>query len=382
MFSSDILLLLAQPALTFLIAALMRWMPGVGAERSGASAFALAYALYGTGLLAQMLLIPANIHANIMLAGLLYSGAVILFCEGLSQIGHVRRAWGVSAVIMAIALAVRTWYTFGDFDGYMRVWTLYSATTLCLAIVLWKIRHLSRGVWQERLLFWLLVIFVFSFVPRILLTLSPHEPRIYGYDGTAFWLSTQFSMHVFVILLAFVLLLVSSNRTIQHLRRASTVDALTGLLNRRGFETNAPAQLAQATRYCLIALDLDHFKQINDKYGHAMGDQVLRQVGQLLRVQMRPTDMAARMGGEEFLILLPGLPLSHTVGVAERLRKLIAEHAFNHGNPPVRCTGSFGVAEFPSHIPWTHAYPRVDALLYKTKAEGRNRVGVQKAGTA
>lgn len=152
-------------------------------------------------------------------------------------------------------------------------------------------------------------------------------------------------------------------------------DVLTDLPNRRSLYTRLTRELERAERYqrtfSVILIDLDHFKSVNDSCGHSVGDQVLAEFALLLREQLRKPDSAGRWGGEEFLLLLPELPLAGALEVAERFRQTLEAHPFPHGEP---LTASFGVAETVAGERLELLLARADRALYKAKAQGRNLV--------
>ncbi len=161
--------------------------------------------------------------------------------------------------------------------------------------------------------------------------------------------------------------------------RAAREDALTGLGNRRAFyEADTRVRGRKQNLLCLILLDLDHFKRVNDRYGHATGDRVLQQVGALLRRAVRSSDLCVRLGGEEFGVLIRVGDKRDAVALAEKLRRRLARLEFDlseTGNAAgcLRMTGSFGVANGePDDL--DGLYRRADAALYRAKALGRNRV--------
>jgi diguanylate cyclase (GGDEF)-like protein len=167
------------------------------------------------------------------------------------------------------------------------------------------------------------------------------------------------------------------NLAIAELRAAT--DSLTGLPNARAVQDTLKRVVAQASRMVwplsAVLLDLDHFKEVNDTFGHARGDEVLAAVGVALGSVVRESDFVGRYGGEEFIILLPDTGRDAAVGVCERLRTAFAEIRVLEGDRSV--TASFGVAVFPEDAPdATRLVRNADRALYRAKANGRNRVEV------
>ena len=170
------------------------------------------------------------------------------------------------------------------------------------------------------------------------------------------------------------------------LQSLSRIDGLTGLFNRHYWEGRVRDLLAQVRRHpqpvSLILLDVDHFKTINDTYGHSVGDQVLQQIAQLLQDNVRGSELLGRYGGEEFCLVLPHSDAAASFATAERLRGVIAAGAF--GEPehlrhqPLRCTISLGVANWQTglgdYAGWIRA---ADRALYQAKHQGRNATVVQ-----
>jgi diguanylate cyclase (GGDEF)-like protein len=166
------------------------------------------------------------------------------------------------------------------------------------------------------------------------------------------------------------------NRQNSRLIEIATTDELTGVNNRRRFGEDLNLHAALAARHglplSLIMLDVDHFKQYNDTYGHLAGDDVLRTIATILRTEVREHDLVARYGGEEFVLLLPSTGPEAATEVAERLRKAISKGTWNM----VQLTASFGVATTdPSHmITVEELIAQADEALYYSKNAGRNRV--------
>lgn len=162
------------------------------------------------------------------------------------------------------------------------------------------------------------------------------------------------------------------------LRLIAQVDHLTGALTRRGFVDQGEKEVERARRYgrasSLVMLDVDHFKRVNDTYGHAVGDLVLRQLAKLAEVTLRPSDVFGRLGGEEFALLLPETTGSAAVIAAERLRQDIARHPMIlPDGSTLHVTASFGVAELSDSIGSLTAWlARADTMMYAAKSVGRN----------
>ena len=176
------------------------------------------------------------------------------------------------------------------------------------------------------------------------------------------------------------------------LQMQARTDGLTGVANRRAFTRLLHEELARARRYgrpvALVSFDLDRFKRINDTFGHMMGDRVLKAVASDVASGLRRTDMLARMGGEEFSVLLPETTAFEARGMAERLRRLIEARSDAERDPPLDLSASFGVAAFDgresqddvAHLAET-LQSDADEALYQAKRAGRNCVRMHAAST-
>lgn len=170
-----------------------------------------------------------------------------------------------------------------------------------------------------------------------------------------------------------------ANEQLEHL--AST-DPLTGAANRREFMQRAEQEIARVLRnqndLCLLSMDLDHFKKVNDEHGHQIGDEVLKSVIRVCEHVLRPGDLLGRIGGEEFAVLLPETGFSEAFSVAERLRSAIEQHQIQSNGIAVQCTISIGIAAFdPQQDMLKDLLKKADDQLYLAKDNGRNRVEPQ-----
>ena len=169
------------------------------------------------------------------------------------------------------------------------------------------------------------------------------------------------------------------------LKRLTNVDHLTNLFNRRYLSEILDGEFLRARRnnecLSLIILDIDHFKSVNDTYGHQDGDVVLSAVANIAQRQLRAYDSAARYGGEEFVLVIPGTPLAGGVMVAERLRQAVLELSFPPPMETLTVTVSAGVATYPSPLVDSvdSLFRQADEALYRAKQGGRNRVETMEA---
>jgi diguanylate cyclase (GGDEF)-like protein len=189
----------------------------------------------------------------------------------------------------------------------------------------------------------------------------------------------SFGTVLYTITFAFLLLSMTKERTVLRHKTASLIDPLTGLANRRAFLSDAEAliaaRLSRSEPLAVLLADLDRFKMINDRFGHAVGDQVLKVFAAAVRRNIGAHDLAGRLGGEEFAILLPGARENAALALADRIRRAFAQAADEIGGHSIRGTVSIGVAALRIG---THdllgLLDRADSALYQAKEAGRDRV--------
>ncbi|MDG5749560.1 diguanylate cyclase [Qipengyuania sp. XHP0211] len=167
----------------------------------------------------------------------------------------------------------------------------------------------------------------------------------------------------------------------RELQRFAATDALTGLPNRRSFMESLGraldrAQIDSSRKLCVAIFDIDHFKRVNDRFGHPAGDEVIREVGVRAHDSLRTRDFVGRIGGEEFAIVLPKADIEGAKTVCERLRLAIDGKPVRHGDAIIPFTISVGVAEFQSGDDIDHIMARADEALYEAKTGGRNQVRI------
>ncbi|MBO9679177.1 MAG: GGDEF domain-containing protein [Acidovorax sp.] len=201
-------------------------------------------------------------------------------------------------------------------------------------------------------------------------------------SATGLWV-----VHAFNVAVVFAMAAYTARYYYGTVRRAehqlvalASTDPLTGLSNRRNLIDRAEQALQQPRHAgqptALVIADIDHFKHINDAHGHEAGDRTIVHVATLLARCCRAQDIAARWGGEEFLVLLPATDTGAATLVAERIRAAVAAQPLAHGSAAIAVTLSLGVAEVAHHEPLGPAIARADHALYRSKEDGRNRVTV------
>jgi len=166
------------------------------------------------------------------------------------------------------------------------------------------------------------------------------------------------------------------NNLIARLKEEGNLDSLTGLYNRKYFESTLTKELARLGRkgkkLSVVVFDLDHFKHVNDTYGHLTGDKVLKTLGKILIKSCRPYDTPSRWGGEEFMVILPNTVESEAFDFAERIRSEFSKQSFQSRKEKFSCTLSGGISIYESNDTVISIVERGDKALYRAKDEGRN----------
>ncbi|MEO5699618.1 MAG: GGDEF domain-containing protein [Casimicrobiaceae bacterium] len=247
------------------------------------------------------------------------------------------------------------------------------------------LRHLSLVTQRHRYL--VLVLIAVALVDQwvgVALWSSRGNSDLEGTRTLMFGLALVLSLLI-ILIGAILFIALGSVRTSEfELARLATTDLVTGTLNRRGFMGAAGQEFTRAARYerplSVLAVDIDHFKAINDAHGHEAGDAVLQQFAAAWQALLRGTDRLGRMGGEEFAILLPETDAVHARELADRVRTACAETTFPFLPAGTVVTVSVGVASMETgDSSIDHALARADRALYDAKAAGRNRVAAATA---
>lgn len=236
---------------------------------------------------------------------------------------------------------------------------------------------------DERLLSrWPAIILLFAhgalFLLRTPLSVAMPQTAHSGALSSAWLTVVSGEALLFTIAIAFVLLAMAKERAEFHQRRAALIDSLTGLANRRAFLQGAEdlirLQVRRGRPVAVFLIDLDHFKSINDRFGHMVGDKVLKLFGDLAKAKLRGTDIVGRLGGEEFAVLLADADRDNAFLVAERLRSAFATSSIVAADAVVSATISIGISIIQDpNEDLTHLLASADQALYRAKANGRNQ---------
>jgi diguanylate cyclase (GGDEF)-like protein len=313
---------------------------------------------------------------------LLFAGAVLLYCAA-AEILEVRPRllpWAIG--ICATAVFPLVWFTYVHNNEVGRLETHCAAMGAVFAMTAVVLFRKARTALTDpaRACGWLMVAFVVQNAAWGSYGLAGHPNgnflRPDAVDAAFSYLNMILAVANVIALTWFA---VCVHR--EELKAAAQTDSLTGLLNRGAFEEILRREMQRRERAAnpmgLMLVDVDFFKQVNDSHGHLVGDDVLRRIGVSLRAGIRPSDVLARFGGEEFVILLRDAGREAAVEVAERLRGDIA--ALDDLPFGVTLTASFGVAANLPEETADDLLKRADAALYRSKREGRNLVRVDRA---
>jgi diguanylate cyclase (GGDEF)-like protein len=328
----------------------------------------LSYALYGV-----FYSIIGNPALNIAIFCILPFFPLQALVLYLNRKGYYSQArWLLVFAVMGAQLAV-TIISFGSFLNSYYSYILFALVT----IVVFPLERWKSIIFLFTLNIGLYLYFEFNWIEPTpaLLELDNDIVRLirHLYPTTSL-LSVLFFMGMVELIAA---------RNERKLEALSVTDELTQLPNRRYFENTFKLEAAQSQRsqgpLSLAILDIDHFKQVNDDYGHDVGDQVLVHIAELLRRSTRAGNVIARVGGEEFALLLPNTKQSEALEMAERIRANIEGASYLHDGEQLPLTISIGIAEVDCDSPLEHSYKLADEALYEAKRKGRNRVQIHTA---
>lgn len=354
---------------------------GVYTVLDGVLSFAWAYGLFT--LFALLMLLRSQVHPlfSIVLADTALSLSLLLIVDGVSRIKGYPLYVRFYRWYLSTCLILFTCFTFlvPSLTGRVLV------TIVCIVCLFGAVLRMlfQETVKQWRLGEWMLSLSLLTSVITALIlalnqTLSSEVLTIMAYQGAqAHYLTVNLLATVFI---AFALIIITQDRLRQDLERLASYDSLTGVLTRRVILSLLDKSLAKVSRgghpLALMMVDLDHFKRINDSYGHRVGDQVLTDVLMVIEGALRKDTYIGRYGGEEFLIIMPDTNIEQLREVSERIRRVVAETPVIAEGKTIHCTISIGAmiidAKNVHHM--QDPVTLVDKAMYQAKVQGRNQV--------
>lgn len=375
---------LIWPGIFVLFGLMFFWAWALEKTRHYLQLLSFACIVFACALGSQILGWPSGTGPNAIFSGVLYTTAVLAAVEGMLLRSGKRFGLRFDGLVLCVITGLLWYFCYVTPNLLVRIYIQnfgYGAILLIAAVKLRALRH-ERLV--DRLLFWVLFGFAVQFFPRTVITLGLSAPAtLEAFRASLFWNVLQFSLAIFGAGLAFVLLTAALTDVMDDLRQERDSDPLTGALNRRGLDGRLKhlLRVKESAPVGVVVCDIDHFKSINDRFGHGAGDDVLRALGRLLKRVVRPQDLVVRTGGEEFTIILPDADEGHAGDVAERIRVEFQAMLFEFLPAGQVVTASFGTAQWSREESFDEVVERADARLYEAKASGRNRVvGGKNAG--
>lgn len=365
------------PAIFFLFSGALVSVWLVDRERRYMAFCGAGFAFIGAAVLMQAAFIPTNYGANIILSGSFYVSGAMLMGYGMLRRSALSLPLTFYAGVWSVIVGVIAYNYYIEESLINRVYILNLGLGVMFLVVAWRLRVLWHGQIWDRVLLVVAVFLAVHFFPRTLLTTQAlvhvNDPKTF--TNSVFWNLSMFSTAIIGASLGLILLVATGADMALGLRRERDTDTLTGLLNRRGLLSQfAMLRHAQPTvAGSVIVCDLDYFKNVNDTYGHHTGDIALEQFASVIRTFLEPHDLAARTGGEEFVLFLRDVSVEKAFITAESLCLKTRDTAFGTTLPELKLTCSCGVARLEAGEDLWAAVDRADKQLYSAKQAGRNR---------
>lgn len=336
---------------------------------------AAGYILTGIPLGVQSLMSNVQMAHWTVGTGALYCAGALATAQGFAARIGGRVAPAAALLVMTLTLALLFYFSRVDNVDEARMLVLNTGMALLLGLPLPQLFRSPLDSALERLLrLSFLVLVVYSLLRPVVVFGLASQPLSSELSRSGLWL---WMLAINLMLNLWFVFLVLGNVVhglVERLRHERNHDPLTLLLNRRAFFEVASQRLAgnRSQQWAVLACDVDHFKRINDTWGHAAGDHVLRHMGTLLRGMVRPHDIVARFGGEEFVLLLRCQNIDNAHAIADRIRDTLAATPCS----PIKeaLTASFGVTLLAHARDLSAALERADRAVYQAKRSGRNQV--------
>jgi diguanylate cyclase (GGDEF)-like protein len=289
-------------------------------------------------------------------------------------------------LLLVLQLISSTYYVVFEFNSQVRITIICSIFAIQCFYLAYKLLQLNDKALSRPVcfLYGLFILFGGVFIARALWTAIFYQ-EVLAQAHTIAHISSLAVFLLMIVLTSSIIIWSASERLRKELERQATIDPLTQIYNRRALLAIVEKEITRAQResllFSVILMDIDHFKLVNDKYGHQYGDQVLSRFCQIISENLRSYDIFARYGGEEFVLFLPNTSGSDALKLAEKLRVIIHQSTFSGLSTTSQetitqpITASFGVTESNrKNRQWDDLLSQADKALYQAKQQGRNRV--------
>lgn len=340
----------------------------------------VSYCLSAPGFLYQYFTLPFGVDLTKLVSNICFAVAACCLAGAIIARYGRRVPYAGIGIMVGGGLGAFSWFMFVQPDLTWRILSTNFGFGALSFLVAAELRPVRNSGPTQKILFALSLLSGLNFVARTLIVVIAHGPfpNYDGFYGSSYWTTALLSHALLSLLIALCLFTAAALDVMAALKAETHTDPLSGLLNRRGFEERAVLLLDQCEKagfpVALVLADLDHFKALNDQYGHEAGDRVIADFAAKLRFATGTRGAAGRIGGEEFAVLLPLSDLASARLFAEAIRTYYSAGAIAGLPAGTRVTASFGVAARTGSEALAPLMRRADEALYKAKKNGRDSV--------
>ncbi|MEM8750127.1 MAG: GGDEF domain-containing protein [Pseudomonadota bacterium] len=344
--------------------------------------FGLSFVGMAVGYVLSHFIISRVSMLSILVVMPIYALSCIAIIAGLCQRSGMR--WRIAPLLtigaggIVVAVICASQFEFLNW----RIYATNATLGLIFAIGTYRLRHTAKlgGFDRAVVVMMAMIAAQFLIAPAITLMISgPVDQE--SYRHTTHWIVVNFLTAVSSVCLSLGLIGMCASDLLKTIMDLANTDTLSGLRTRRAFEESVEQAMSQQARtsvpICLMMLDIDHFKRVNDEFGHPAGDAVIQKLGKLLKSNTRNSDVAGRLGGEEFGVFAWNCSLDDARRLGEAIATIMSRSTFKELSPTTTVTISIGVAQAFDGEDYASFYKRADAALYAAKEKGRNRVEVE-----
>lgn len=337
---------------------------------------AAGYILPAIALAAQSMMTNQQLEDWSVIAAIFYLFGIWAIAQGMALRKGGNAHPRLALLISAVTLILLFYYSQVESSIWMRIMVINTSLGLIQLLVakLFLANAFKGDPLDKTLSTSYLIIIIYTLARPLVIALTIEPDNIGELTQSNYWLLMLSVSMLLSLWLALLIIAITVRDIMNKMNDERYRDSLTFLLNRRGFFEAAKDFMGsvETNRYFLLTCDIDHFKHVNDNWGHLTGDKVLQKVSKTIVKNVRDDDLVARFGGEEFVIFLRGADMPDARKIAERIRTEIA--AITFANIPITVTASFGLVEITTLHDLIKTIDHADTLLYNAKQNGRNQI--------